>query len=528
MSDDTPETQRSAAPGSALGIVGLHRAWRLVGTDGTGITAFREKAGSLAETARRDGQRKTAELALMVEIMCAPIEDGDEPVTDEFRNIVGNYLSALDRVQEERAHDVTMDSPSHGDVYLLADLGEPGMQELRRQLIHFGYQTTTLSTHQALLEEVTRSTPQSVILDQDSLPDGIALDGLTGELRAIAGDALQVLVISSGGDMGSRLRAARVGVQVYLVKPVSAHDLIDQLDKFAPARRPEPLNIMLVEDSRTQATYFGGLLEQAGMRVRIVSDPMNVLDALEEQATDLILMDMYMPECSGNELAKVIRQVPRYASIPIVFLSSETQVDRQLDAMSRGGDDFLTKPIEPAHLIRSVAIRAERARQLRSLMVTDNLTGLLNHTRIKEELENEVGRTSRRDGRLAFVMLDIDHFKSVNDTHGHPAGDTVIRSLARVLQQRLRRTDSIGRYGGEEFAIIMPDATAEQAARTLDGIRRSFASIRQQAGDDRFTVTFSAGVAAFPDYATAETLTMAADSALYKAKNGGRNQVVTT
>ncbi|SEO90978.1 sensor domain-containing diguanylate cyclase [Aquisalimonas asiatica] len=528
MSDDTPEPRRAATPGSALGIVGLHRAWRQVGRDAAGITAFREKAGRLAETARRDGQRKTAELALMVEIMCAPIENGEEPVTDEFRNIVGNYLSALDRVQEEQGTEVVADTPSHGDVYLLADLSEPGMQELRRQLIHFGYQTTTLSSHRALREEVARHAPESVILDQDNLPDGFSLDSLIGELRAATSEKPQTLVISSRGDMGNRLRAARVGVQAYLVKPVSAHDLIDQLDKFAPARIPEPLNIMLVEDSRTQATYFGGLLEQAGMRVNIVSDPMNVLDALEEQATDLILMDMYMPQCDGNELAKVIRQVPRYASIPIVFLSSETQVDRQLDAMSRGGDDFLTKPIEPAHLIRSVAIRAERARQLRSLMVTDNLTGLLNHTRIKEELENEVGRTSRREGKLAFVMLDIDHFKSVNDTHGHPAGDTVIRSLARVLQQRLRRTDSIGRYGGEEFAIIMPDATAEQATRTLDGIRRSFASIRQEAGGEQFTVTFSAGVAAFPDYATPETLTMAADSALYKAKNAGRNRVIIT
>ncbi|MFV8834453.1 diguanylate cyclase [Aquisalimonas sp.] len=528
MNDDIPATRRSATPGSALGIVGLHRAWRQVDRNARGITAFRETAGRLAETARRDGQRKTAELALMVEIMCAPIESGEEPVTDEFCNIVGNYLSALDRVQEERGAEVASDALSHGDVYLLADMAEPGMQELRRQLIHFGYQTTTLPDHQALRDEVARSSPQSVILDQDNLPDGISLDDLTGDLQVAAGNSPQTLIMSSRGDMGSRLRAARVGVQAYLVKPVSAHDLIDQLDKLAPARMPEPLNIMLVEDSRTQATYFGSLLEQADMRANIVSDPMNVLDALEEQATDLILMDMYMPQCDGNELARVIRQVPRYASIPIVFLSSETQVDRQLDAMSRGGDDFLTKPIEPAHLIRSVAIRAGRARQLRSLMVTDNLTGLLNHTRIKEELENEVGRTSRREGGLAFVMLDIDHFKNINDTHGHPAGDTVIRSLARVLQQRLRRTDSIGRYGGEEFAVIMPDATAEQAMRTLDGIRRSFASIRQEAGGKQFTVTFSAGIAAFPAYATAETLTMAADSALYKAKNGGRNQVVIT
>ena len=517
---------RPGARGSSLGIVALRRAWRQVRRDGDGIEAVQARAAGLASAARDDGYPRTAELALMIEVMCGPIAEGSEELTPEFQGIMANYLAALDRLQEEpAAGEVSPGGGTHGTVLLLADPDDDVLSELRRQLSHFGYAPEAFADRETLGERLAEETPRAVVLDTDCLPGETSCGEAVRELKARGEAALPILIISAQGDMDRRLEAARAGAEVYLVKPVNAHDLIDQLDQFAPTRPPEPLDIMLVEDSRTQATYFSSILQEAGMEVRVVSDPMTVLDALEEQDIDLILMDMYMPNCNGNELARVVRQVPRYASIPIVFLSAETEVERQLDAMSRGGDDFLTKPIEPTHLIRSVSIRAERARTLRSLMATDSLTGLLNHSRIKEELENEVGRTRRRGGELVFVMLDIDHFKAINDTHGHPAGDSVIRSLARVLQQRLRRTDAIGRYGGEEFAIIMPDVDAGQAMGVIDGIRRSFASIRQDAAGSSFSVTFSAGVASFPEHDSPEALTMAADEALYSAKGAGRNCV---
>ncbi|MDN3516215.1 diguanylate cyclase [Aquisalimonas lutea] len=529
MTGTSGGTPPGGRPGSAVDIAGLHRAWDQVADSGDGIGRVHERAAALADTARAAGEPRIAELAVMVGLLCEPVVSGEETVTREFRSTVNNYIEALDRAHEERerAAETEEHTPvAHGRICLLADDGDHGIQELIRQLEHFGYTVVLAADDAGLLDEVRRVVPLAVIVDHDHLPNDSVLGQLPAPLRRAAGDNLPVLALSSSGGMTYRLYAARAGIQVYLVKPVSTHDLIDQLEQFAPATPPEPLSILLVEDSRTQATYFASILEQAGMRVRTVADPLRVLDTLQEESTDLILMDMYMPQCNGHELARVVRQVPRYASIPIVFLSSETQVDRQLDAMSRGGDDFLVKPIEPGHLIRSVAIRAERARTLRSLMVTDNLTGLLNHTRIKEELDNEVNRTRRRGGTLAFVMLDIDHFKAVNDSHGHPAGDAVLRSLARLLQQRLRRSDAIGRYGGEEFAIIMPDADAESAAGALESIRRSFASLYHDGHDGPFRVTFSAGVAAFPAHETRDRITLAADSALYRAKEQGRNRIV--
>jgi diguanylate cyclase (GGDEF)-like protein len=222
----------------------------------------------------------------------------------------------------------------------------------------------------------------------------------------------------------------------------------------------------------------------------------------------------------------VIRQLEAYVSIPIVFLSTEDNLDMQLEAIHIGGDDFLTKPIQPDQLILAVKSRVKRSLILRSLMVRDSLTGLLKHTILKERLEVEIARAQRQAARLVFAMIDIDHFKLVNDTYGHATGDRVIKSLARLLQQRLRKSDVIGRYGGEEFAVILTDTQAAAGLKVLDELRTGFAHIRHQSGDAAFYVTFSCGIAEYPHYADADSLIAAADRALYEAKHAGRNLVL--
>jgi diguanylate cyclase (GGDEF)-like protein len=194
--------------------------------------------------------------------------------------------------------------------------------------------------------------------------------------------------------------------------------------------------------------------------------------------------------------------------------------------MLRGGDDFLTKPVYPDHLLTVITSRAQRSRALRASMVRDSLTGLLNHTTTKEHLVREVALSQRRQSPISFAMIDLDRFKSINDTYGHATGDRVIKSLSRVLRQRLRKTDIIGRYGGEEFAIMMPDTDARLAAHVLEQIRAGFAQIRQRAEEREFAVTFSCGVASAPPYNDPDWLNHMADQALYRAKALGRNRVV--
>lgn len=408
----------------------------------------------------------------------------------------------------------------------LVEADAPAAQDLARQIGYFGYTVRTFARLTGLKEGVNEAPPAAIIMEMTFSEGKHAGVESLAEIQKARPVPLPVIFISTRDDLGSRLAAVRAGARAYFIKPVDINPLIEQLDLLTAQSVPDPFRVLIVDDSPDVAAYAAKHLEQAGMIAFIVNDPLQVMQPLVEFNPDLILMDLYMPGCTGLELAAVIRQQRDFANIPIVYLSTETDLGKQLEAMRLGGDDFLTQPIEPQHLISSVTSRAQRSRLLRSLMVRDGLTGLLNHTAMKERLEAEVSRARRQNSRLAYAMLDLDHFKSVNDTYGHPTGDLVLKSLARVLQQRLRKSDVIGRYGGEEFAVILPDTDAVNAARVMDGIRTSFAQIRQQSGSAEFSVTFSCGIAACPVCVSAAELNDAADKALYAAKNAGRNRVM--
>lgn len=391
------------------------------------------------------------------------------------------------------------------------------------QLTHFNYQVDRFTDQERFIRYVETSKPGAVIIDLDR-PDGIEA---AYRIRRIGVEPPSVLFISTEDTVTLRLNAVRAGGEAFFSKPVDIILLIDRLEHLMDHREFEPYRILIVEDEPPVAEFYAYVLGEAGLTTRVVTRPLEeILPALIDFNPDLILMDIYMSECSGIELAKMIRQMESFVTVPIVFLSGEREVEKQLDAMSLGADDFLMKPVAPEYLIKSVRIRAERSRALRQLTLRDSLTGLLNHTAIKERLAKEVERARRQNLRIAFAMLDIDRFKQVNDTYGHLVGDRVLRSLSHVLQQRLRRTDIIGRYGGEEFAVILLDVGPHDAARLMDSVRENFAQIRHRAGHETFTVTFSCGVATFPEYATAFQLHDAADQALYEAKRLGSNRVV--
>jgi diguanylate cyclase (GGDEF)-like protein len=232
-----------------------------------------------------------------------------------------------------------------------------------------------------------------------------------------------------------------------------------------------------------------------------------------------------MPGCTGVEVTRVIRQHAQFLSTPVVYLSADTNVALQVDALRLGGDHFLTKPFNPVILNAVVKSKIERYRALRKTMFFDSLTGLLNHTSSKQRVATAIAAATVDNTALCVVMLDIDHFKKVNDSFGHPMGDQVIRSMAWLLKQRLRKTDVVGRYGGEEFLVILPSTNLEQAYQLLDAIRLDFSMIRHLAQDVSFACTFSAGIAQWSAGMTAEELVKQADEVLYQAKHGGRNQV---
>jgi diguanylate cyclase (GGDEF)-like protein len=500
-------------------------------------------AHNMAGSAATFGLHSLSDHARRFDLFLKKILDTQLPPTADQEQQVFAFLDALYRVSPQKAAEkVTVFQSYQGSdvsrnrlgselqrqhkLVFIVDDDPIVASELSLQIGYFGYQVKTFHQLKDLTEAIHEQIPAAIILDI-MFPEGhLAGIEIIEQVQEIYHVHIPLIFTSIRNDMEARLQAVRAKGDAYFTKPVQVGSLIDKLDWLTSHRQEEPFRVLIVDDEVSLANYHATILQQAGMLTCCVTDPMQVLQPLVEFRPDLILIDVYMPQCSGLELASVIRQQETYISVPIVFLSTEMNQGKQQDAMRLGGDDFLTKPIRPERLIGAITSRVERYRILRSLMIRDSLTGLLNHTRTKEQLDLELVRAEKYHQPLAFVMLDLDHFKSVNDLYGHASGDSVLKSLSRLLLQRLRQTDIVGRYGGEEFAVVLTNTDGVGAVHVMNEIRDGFAQIRHYANGKEFTVTFSCGIACYPDYQDNRNLCDAADEALYRAKNSGRNCVV--
>ncbi|MBA2654575.1 MAG: diguanylate cyclase [Gammaproteobacteria bacterium] len=389
-------------------------------------------------------------------------------------------------------------------------------------LRHFDYVVSLFPDTSTLQKALHQNKPATIIVDVSTLTEAEKTEVVQFSNKLLG---IPIIVISEENSLQDHLEAARMGSRFFLTKPLEINQVVDKLNQILDPII-NPYRILIVEDALGIAEYFATILQEAGMISSVITDPLNINESLIAFKPELILMDLYMPGISGLELAAVLRHQPSYASIPIVFLSSEDDKTKQLEAMSLGGDDFITKPVVPEYLIWSVRNRAERYRVLRTLMLKDSLTGLFNHTNILKQLEMELLRAQRQKQICSFVMLDIDHFKQINDTYGHLVGDRVLKTLSLTLQQRLRRTDIIGRYGGEEFALVLPGTPYEDALKICENLKEKFIELQRGIEKQQFLVTFSGGIATAPPHKTTLELIERADEALYKAKHAGRNRVL--
>nr|WP_297398106.1 diguanylate cyclase [uncultured Marinobacter sp.] len=449
------------------------------------------------------------------------------PLDDTLERALQDAIEALSHSTLRRTDQASSEAPHQfrrTPVYI-ALANEEIAGRLIRQLEFFGFRASAFNSAEELTEACALHKPETILMDVN-FGDGASTGIATIEhLQERHDTPIPIIFMSDeDGTIETRLRASRCGGEEFFYPAVDPGQLIEKIETYTHGNTVEPYKVLVLDDSRAQAKYMETVLKKAGMTAHIITDPMQIIHALETFSPEIIILDMYMPGCTGMEIARVIRQQDRFHSVPIIYLSAEEDVSKQLHAMSLGGDDFLTKPIDPKHLIATIHNRGRRARSLLALMIRDSLTGLYNHTHTLHLLDQEIVRARQKGQSLCFAMIDIDYFKKVNDTFGHPIGDRVLRSLSMFLKQRLRKTDHIGRYGGEEFAIILPDTRPSDARNVLNEIRERFSELQQPAGDREFNVTFSCGVAVWNDESS-PALCERADRALYAAKEQGRNCV---
>ena len=504
-------------------------------TDSSALDTLTRKLHSLAGSGATFGLPAVTDLAREGENLLKVKEIIENGIDTTTTKRIKEILLALHNIEVEEINEPTLSKESESiNVYLTKKSDKKRSVfilesdvNIHNDIIHqfqqYGYLAKTFNSIEDFSEIQKNDIPEIVMID--ILFNNTSTATINSIIKQSVNNGTFTIVTCNNGDIQNRLSAARAGAQIYFIKPYNISEVIDRIDASASTTNIDPYRVLIVDDSHELAKFYSLTLENQGFNTNYITKPLNIMEAITHYQPELILLDLYMPDCTGFELASVIRQQENYIDVPIVFLSSETDTNTQLLAMQQGGDDFLTKPIQPEHLILSVKTRIDRYRQLKSLFVKDSLTGLHNHTSIKLNIDTEIVRAQRNRKQVCLVMIDVDYFKKVNDTHGHNAGDMVLKGLARLMRQKLRQTDILGRYGGDEFVVILPETDINDAKLVIDKLRVDFENLQFTDKGNKISVSITCGIASYPPAKDSENLSVSADIALYKAKELGRNQV---
>ena len=294
-----------------------------------------------------------------------------------------------------------------------------------------------------------------------------------------------------------------------------------------------PQTILVIDDSPDIHALLAARLRPENLDLHAAIDGPEGIRKARELQPDLILLDVDLPEMSGYEVCRRLKEDPLTASLQIIFLSGDGQSISKVQGLDLGAVDYVTKPFEAAELRARVraALRTRRYQELLSQRAQiDGLTGIWNRSYFDRRLAEEIAAARRYKRELSLLMFDLDHFKKINDTYGHPLGDQVLQSMGELLSSKMRTTDAPCRYGGEEFAVILTDTDRTQARVAAERVQHGLAELRFTSKGRAFGVSASIGLASTDVLIAAGQLSAAnfialADDGLYMAKEAGRNRV---
>lgn len=425
----------------------------------------------------------------------------------------------------ERVHD---DATAARRVYLLEEDAHQA-ELLALRLGHHGYAVRRFATAGELHQAVQRRVPDLVLaevtLDQGALAGVEAIDALRSELAV----DLPVLFLSARGDLAARLAAVRAGGLGYFLKPLEYDDLLRRVDELLQ-RQVIAYKVLIVEDEEQLASAYSLVLQQAGLITRVLPRPLQVLQVLHDFQPDLILMDLYLPECTGIELMQLIRQDSTNCTLPIVFLSSDSDPAKHNAALSQGADAFLLKPIKPDQLIDAVSSRVGRARALRQRMhflgQQDPLTGLLNQRAFLGHLDRHMAEFRGGKVEAALLYMEVDQCRSLRDKLGISIADLLLADLASRIRERLVRASRLAHLSDGSFCALVLDVDAAQARDLAVMLCDRIAAGVFSAEQESVAMTLSIGVSVLTqDQVLAHDWLSSAAFACDVARDAGGNRV---
>jgi two-component system cell cycle response regulator len=394
---------------------------------------------------------------------------------------------------------------------------------------------------------VANDGPSGIAMIEERVPDFVLADlempGFGGlELaervaaRARTG-AVPVAIVSSRVDLQLRQRAFASGAQDFLSKPVNPGSLASLTSRVVGERRLKQAasrRALVVEDSRTVAALLCRFFDEVGVVSHVCRSIAEARALAQVLVPDIVTVDLGLPDGSGLDLCRELRSQPDFVHVPLVVVSGDDSRHVVVECLRAGANDYVPKPFFKEELQARItnlldlrrlqADLVQKNRALEELAYYDGLTGLFNRLYLDRALTREKALAVEQQRSLAFVLVDLDFFKKVNDTHGHETGDEVLQSVAKLLKSHARPGDVAFRYGGEELGLLLPNTSLGRAFGIAEALRADCAA--RTHGKVQLCQTLSVGVSAYPATGPADDLVKAADLALYQAKRTGRNQVI--
>jgi diguanylate cyclase (GGDEF)-like protein len=411
--------------------------------------------------------------------------------------------------------------------------------ELSKEFSQYGYQIYEFESIQQVIPFLKIQTPNILILHYNNHQENINL--LIAEIKEeLKEKCFFIFLINQSlqkKDFSTRLDIIRIGGnQIFYIqedsKTIPLNNILNEIDRFLELNIYEPIHILYIKNKDDFNNIYIDFLKQANFKVEVFSyeqipqllNPKELM--ILQELYYAIILNLYYPDFLGIELAAIIRQFPELKYIPILFISKDQDINKYLYSIQRGGDDYLIHPVQPEIFITTIYSQYYKYKLFKNTLEKDLMTNLYNHHSFLRKLEMKINLLKKANQNFAYALVDIDKFKEVNDQYGHQAGDQVIINLARFLKHNLRDYDIIGRYGGEEFGIILNVQSKEDAFKIMDRVRKNFSYVNHRFNSYVFNCTISIGIAMFPEFYTATELISAADYGLYQSKEQGRNKVI--
>lgn len=420
-------------------------------------------------------------------------------------------------------------TPTTQRIYYVGNDGEL-ISELNRQLFDDDVTLTPFDTFAEFDRAIDHSALGLLLLDTRTAPKGVSVAFLMDRLRPRLEHPLPLICIAHSKDIQIRLDAIRAGAKAFVVSPVAATTLVAEIRTLLRAQEPETTKVLVVDDSEAQATFAREVLRAAGFEAEHLIEPLKVMEKLADFHPDLILLDLYMPDASGSELAMIIREQDQFADTPIVFLSAEVDPDKQLDALRFGGDEFIAKPVRPEHLVKAVRYRIDQTRSRRARFASSreelHRSVLMHPNQFLQRVERWMTDPASREAGSGLLFLEIDQLHDSIARIGVDAVGSLFNLIARIIKRRCRGDDLIARYADRGFTLLARRNNQDELKELGMMLCRAIAERPVKIDDNALNLTLSVGIGSFePPADDALTVISRGQKACSSAHRNGGNRI---